>query len=65
MALQRRLGIIEVVRLEADETNIESKFNTLVSVRDIVRLLNKFLKDAQYKKLPLVALQTITINKRV
>ncbi len=48
-----RLGIIEVVRSEADETNIESKFNTLVSVRDIVRLLNKFLKDARIEEVTL------------
>ena len=51
-----RLGIIEVVPGEAQEMKGESRFNTLVSVRDIVRLLNKFLKDAH--------IEEITLNQR-
>ena len=48
-----RLGIIEVVRGEADEINGETRFITLVSLRDIVRLLNKFLKDARIEEVTL------------
>ncbi|MFZ0510392.1 MAG: hypothetical protein WAM14_02195 [Candidatus Nitrosopolaris sp.] len=51
-----RLGIIEVVPGEAQEMRGESRFNTLVSVRDIVRLLNKFLKDAR--------IEEVTLNQR-
>ena len=45
-----RLGIIEVIQVEADKTKGESRFRTLVSFRDIVRLLNKFLKDARIEE---------------
>jgi hypothetical protein len=48
-----RLGIIEVVRGEADEINGETRFITLVSLRDIVKLLNKFLKDARIEEVTL------------
>jgi len=48
-----RLGIIEVVRGEADEINGQTRFITLVSLRDIVRLLNKFLKDARIEEVTL------------
>ena len=51
-----RLGIIEVVPGEAQGMKGESRFNTLVSVRDIVRLLNKFLKDAR--------IEEVTLNQR-
>ena len=51
-----RLGIIELVPGEAQEMKGESRFNTLVSVRDIVRLLNKFLKDAR--------IEEVTLNQR-
>ena len=45
-----RLGIIEVIQVEAEKMKGESRFKTLVSFRDIVRLLNKFLKDARIEE---------------
>ena len=45
-----RLGIIEVVQVEAEKMKGERRFKTLVSFRDIVRLLNKFLKDARVEE---------------
>jgi hypothetical protein len=44
-----RLGIIEVIQ-ETEKTKGESRFKTLVSFRDIIRLLNKFLKDARIEE---------------
>jgi hypothetical protein len=44
-----RLGIIEVIQV-AEKMKGESRFRTLVSFRDIVRLLNKFLKDARIEE---------------
>jgi hypothetical protein len=44
------LGIIEVIQVEAEKMKGESRFKTLVSFRDIVRLLNKFLKDARIEE---------------
>ena len=45
-----RFGIIEVIQVEAEKTKGETRFKTLVSFRDIVRLLNKFLKDARIEE---------------
>src|SRR5215467_10043755 len=45
MALQR-----EVIQVEAEKMKGETRFKTLVSFRDIVRLLNKFLKDARIEE---------------
>jgi hypothetical protein len=45
-----RLGIIEVIQVEAENMKGENRFRTLVSFRDIVRLLNKFLKDARIEE---------------
>ena len=45
-----RLGIIEVVQVEAEKMKVEGRFKTVVSFRDIVRLLNKFLKDARVEE---------------
>jgi hypothetical protein len=42
-----RLRVIEVIQVEAEKMNGENRFRTLVGFRDIVRLLNKFLKDAR------------------
>ena len=44
-----RLGIIEVIQ-EVGKMKGENRFRTLVSFRDIVRLLNKFLKDARIEE---------------
>jgi hypothetical protein len=44
------LGIIEVIQVEAEKMKGENRFKTLVSFRDIVRLLNKFLKDARIEE---------------
>lgn len=44
-----RLGIIEVEKVENKKGNTE--FITLVSLRDIIRLLNKFLKDARIEEI--------------
>ena len=49
-----RLGIIEVVRVRSRRNKHgQTRFNTLVSLRDIVRLLNKFLKDARIEEVTL------------
>jgi hypothetical protein len=51
IGIAARLGIIEVVQVEAEKMKVEGRFKTVVSFRDTVRLLNKFLKDARVEEL--------------
>ncbi len=49
-----RLGVIEVERIEVgrkENKKGNTEFRPLVSFRDIVRLLNKFLKDARIEEI--------------